>query len=155
MTSINYLIDESIKVELYVAKLYEMFSEYYSCDTDFWWQLSVEEKRHAALLSRCKTMLVPEDLVPDAFSQIKIADIEKTNQYLESLIQRYQLVPPDRKEALLEAQRIEDSAVELHLQNMTNDSYESPLIKAFVELNGEDKDHSKRIQEYIRDNFDH
>ena len=44
---LSKLIDELIKVELNVAKIYMFFSDTFSEDSDFWWQLALEEKDHA------------------------------------------------------------------------------------------------------------
>ncbi len=39
---LSQLIDESIKLELNVAKIYMFSSETFSEDSDFWWQLGLE-----------------------------------------------------------------------------------------------------------------
>ncbi len=39
------LIDESIQVELNVAKIYMFFCDTFSEDLDFWWKLALEEKK--------------------------------------------------------------------------------------------------------------
>ena len=40
---LSQLIDESIKLELNVAKIYMFFSDTFPEDSNFWWQLGLEE----------------------------------------------------------------------------------------------------------------
>ncbi len=40
---LSQLIDELIELELNVAKIYMFFSDTFSEDSDFWWQLGLEE----------------------------------------------------------------------------------------------------------------
>jgi len=50
--TIAALLDESIQLELNLAKLYTLFNDHFEEDEEFWWQLSMEERSHAALLQQ-------------------------------------------------------------------------------------------------------
>ena len=48
--SLPQLLEESIKLELNVSKLYGIFSSAFPEDADFWKKLSLEEENHAVLI---------------------------------------------------------------------------------------------------------
>ncbi len=47
-------LDESIQLELNLAKLYTIFNDCLADDEDFWWDLAMEEQGHATLLQQEK-----------------------------------------------------------------------------------------------------
>ena len=47
---LSQLIDESIKLELNIADVYMFFYNTFPEDSDFWWEMALEEKGHANLI---------------------------------------------------------------------------------------------------------
>ena len=58
-------LDESIKLELNLAKLYTLFHDSFFEDEDFWWELAMEEQGHASLLLQEKKQPQPLEFFPD------------------------------------------------------------------------------------------
>ncbi|MEE8377166.1 MAG: hypothetical protein V3R45_02225 [Candidatus Aminicenantaceae bacterium] len=52
------LLETSIELELLVSDLYSLYNEIFPEDSDFWWDLSFEEKNHASLLESMRTCLL-------------------------------------------------------------------------------------------------
>jgi len=143
------LIDESIKVETNLSKLYSLFGKLFTEDSAFWLQLASEERDHASLLHSGKTISSVTDNFPiDILSQ----DLEKiiqTNKMLEQLIFSSKDLS-NREEACKIALKIELSSSELSFQRFMDKVPENTLSKIFVKLNYFDKNHAKRICEYFK-----
>ncbi|MFC1541061.1 hypothetical protein ACFL50_01285 [Candidatus Latescibacterota bacterium] len=54
------IMEESIQLELKIAELYKLFIRTFPKDAYFWWELSEEEKNHAArILAYMETNNIP------------------------------------------------------------------------------------------------
>ena len=151
-TSLSELLDLSIAHEINISRLYTLFHELFEEDEDFWWQLSIEERSHAALLRNEKAAhkhaeTVPENLLTDDLDALK-----SSNAKLESLIDDYTANPPTREEALQTAYDLELSVGEIHYQEFMNRKSCSLSDELFKQLNLEDKDHADRIKSYMQAN---
>ena len=146
---ITKLIDESIALELHVAKLYEIFFKANAEDADFWWELHLEEKSHANLLRSVKESLLKQC---DCFIHLVASSLEMlktSNTVLLELIEKYTQTPPSRKEAFEVAIQVEMSAGEIHYDHFVNKKPANQLEIVFQQLNKDDKDHTKRIRDYF------
>lgn len=59
--SLHDHLEESIKLEVNLAKLYTVFNDLFPEDEEFWFQLAMEERGHAALLQQEKKQPHPID----------------------------------------------------------------------------------------------
>jgi len=66
--NLTKLLEEAILLELHVSKLYLLFSKLFPEDADFWWQICLEEKNHAALLKSGKTLFCHRNFFPMNYS---------------------------------------------------------------------------------------
>jgi len=64
--SLYQLLEASIQLELNLAKLYTLFNDLFEEDEEFWWQLAMEERGHAALLQQEKK--IRRSFFPKTFS---------------------------------------------------------------------------------------
>ncbi|UCB46408.1 MAG: hypothetical protein JSV25_02995 [Spirochaetota bacterium] len=144
------LIEQSIQLELKVADLYKILSSFFPEDTNFWMQLHEEEKRHASLISKGYVHLsrrrFPLELIASSIQEL----IEKNNK-LDQLIKEYNKNPPSREVAFKKAIDIEKSAGEFHFQQAVTYSPSSRIMGVFQQLNKDDKDHERRIIDYMND----
>lgn len=143
------LIDESIKVELNLSKLYTLFAKKFSEDESFWTQLASEEKDHASLILTAKTLSTvtndfPFDLLDDNLYKVK-----STNQMIEQYILISETLS-SREDACRIALKIELSSSELSFQQFMETAPNNDLSKIFVRLNYYDKNHAKRICEHFK-----
>lgn len=79
--------------------------------------------------------------------------IFQSNKYVNELLEIYERKVPTRREAFQIALELEQSAAEAHYQEaMASGGIQdsSGLIGIFRDMNGADKDHSKRIREYMK-----
>ncbi len=141
------IIEEAIRLEQNIARLYIIFRDANPADYQFWDDLVHEEENHALLIDGIK------DFVDDSPSLRQITpasleEIQKSNNYVKTLIIKYRAAPPERKKALDVAAEIEQSAGELHYQKAMEMPSDSKMLTVFQNLNGEDLDHLKRIKEY-------
>ena len=123
-------LDESIKLELSLAKLYSLFHDSFFEDEDFWWELTMEEQGHASLLQQEKKQPQPLEFFPD--------NLLSTD--LQSLI------------ALQVALDLELAAGESHFQQFLDSPTNSFSANIFKQLNQEDCDHAERIRSYMKEN---
>lgn len=143
------LLDESIKLELQVSDLYLVFHEAYPEDTEFWWDLMLEEKNHAALLRSIKGMSQQLDEFPQSIFAPVLKDLKDTNHQISELIKRCRKYPPTRKKALKIALKLENTAGELHYQHFMDDDHDQSISEIFKQLNGDDKDHAQKIKTHL------
>jgi ferritin len=146
----SHLVSESIQLELNVAELYLLFHNSFPEDGAFWWELAVEEKNHAALIKSGFEDFYPMSLFPRDLLARKLKDVRMANSRLESLLATYKAASPSREEALNVALGIEQSAGEIHFQKFMEKQAESDIDKVFQDLARDDRDHSERIQAYMR-----
>ncbi len=144
------MIEEAIKLELYISDLYMLFYRKFPEDAKFWWQLSIEEQNHAALLKTIRQMSnsqlnIPEDIIP-----ANLNELAESNEMLQEAMEEFE-AQPDRNRAFQFAFKIEQAAGELHYDNFMRYATESRLTAVFRKLNGEDINHAERLQKYMND----
>jgi hypothetical protein len=140
------LIDEAIKLEYNMSKLYGIFSEYIDEDRIFWNRLESEEKNHAALLKTVKDFInfdrFPKHIVPEN-SENLVASNKKVLEAIDSFI-----LNPARDNAFSLALELEKSAGEIHYQHFMDTDAKDKVTEIFQRLNRDDKDHAARISAY-------
>lgn len=146
------LLDLSIAHEINISRLYTLFHELFEEDEDFWWQLSIEERSHAALLRNEKNIRTPLKALPENLLSSDLEALKSSNTKIESLIDDYTGNPPTREEALQTAYDLEQSVGEIHYQEFMNSKSCSLSDELFKQLNLEDKDHADRIKSYMQAN---
>jgi hypothetical protein len=147
--STNSLIDEAVKLELNMAKLYSIFSEYIDEDRSFWNRLELEEKNHAALLRTAKEFVsfnrFPKNLIPDDL-EVLVQSNNKAREAMDEFI-----ASPGRNKAFSLAIELEESAGEIHFQYFMEKEANDNIVKIFQRLNLEDKNHAERIILYWKE----
>lgn len=146
------MLEESVQLELNFGKLYRIFANYFSEDHEFWWRLGIEENNHASLL-RSGIVFLESEAFPDDWPFANMGAISQSNKYVNELLEIYERKVPARIEAFQIALELEQSAAEAHYQEaMASGGIQdsSGLIGIFRNLNGADKNHLQRIQEYMK-----
>ncbi|MHC5138753.1 MAG: hypothetical protein ACYSOF_02510, partial [Planctomycetota bacterium] len=92
------LTEEAMRLEYNVGKLYMIFRDAHPEDQDFWWQLVIEEGNHAALIKSGRDYFMPVGVFPEGMFPA-MEEMEKANQELESLLEKYTADPPSRETA--------------------------------------------------------
>lgn len=146
---VKIFLDESIQLEVNVSDLYQLFYVKFPEDSEFWWKLSLEEVNHAALIRSINDLFLPEKILPQGVIQMQILELHQVNQSIKERISRYKIIAPTRFEAFSYAHELEISAGEAHYEMFMNEIPESNVEKIFQKLNGEDKNHARRIAEYM------
>ncbi len=144
-------IDEAIKLEMNVSRLYFRFYEFFPQDAAFWWRITMEEKNHAALLKNLKMAIPLVGNPPEELQSMQTDDLKITNDRINSIIASF-TENDSRRKAFDIALEIEESAGELHYQTFIDSQSLSEKYKIFQHLNLEDKDHADRIRKYVADN---
>jgi len=112
--NLSQLIEESIKLELNIADIYTFFYNTFPEDSDFWWQMALEEKSHANLIKSGRDTFL--DQFPHKLLAPSVQTLNNTNNKLISLLKEYKEKPPSRETAFNIALNIEQSTGELHFQ---------------------------------------
>lgn len=144
-------LDESIQLELNLARLYTLFHDSFEEDEEFWWQLAIEERGHAALLQQEKKQLHASELLQGDLLASDLESLEQANAAILSRIEAFRQELPSRAQALETALELELSAGESHYQNFLDRPTQSPAASLFKQLNQEDRDHAERIKRYIEE----
>jgi len=124
---------------------YRIFEE----DKDFWWQLKIEEKNHSFLLESAKKAFFDSNKFPQGIVSASLEPLIDANNNLRKMIDDFSSNPPSREIAFNTALKLEISAGEIHYQEAIRQPDESEILKILRKLNGEDKDHERRIREYM------
>ncbi len=146
------LLDESIQLELNLAKLYTLFNDRFAEDEDFWWQLSMEERSHAVLLQQEKKQPQPLAFFPENLLSRDIEALKANNGVILTEIERFASNPGSREDALNLALKIEMSAGESHFQEFMESETGSLTAELFKQLASEDQNHAHRIRDYMKEN---
>lgn len=147
---LRQLIEESIRLELNVAEIYLCFHHRFHEDADFWWQLVIEEKNHAALLKNGMQHFLDTRTFPSELACASLESLVNVNHELKRILKQEKEAPLPREAAFNLALKLEQSAGEIHFQHAMQET-ESPseAIHLFRNLNGDDKDHADRIRSYM------
>src|SRR6056297_591398 len=145
------LLNESIKLENNVAELYQLFSLTFDEDKNFWWQIAIEEKNHAALLRSGKESYIPASIFPKKILPETINDIAFINKNIRDMIINYKKNKPSRTLAFNIACHLENSAGKIHYQKIMEKDPETKIENIFMQLNQDDKDHARRIEDYMKE----
>jgi ferritin len=148
-SSVSYLIEESVNLELNASELYLLFHGLFPDDREFWWGLALEEKAHAALFRSGIEVLDNLGAFPRRLLYQDLQDLKDTNNSLLALIDKFRKTPPSRREAFCAALDVENSTAELHFREYMDKPAESALGQLFRDLNKEDNEHATRIQSYM------
>jgi hypothetical protein len=140
------IIDEAVRFERNLSSLYLQFLEAFPEDEDFWWELSIDEQRHASSLE------TGQKLFHDEFArEVVIADLDglrQSNEDLESTIQRLGKEPLDRAEAFQIALRFECDENEATLFELLEIGPSDPASTLVDSLHREDLVHQQKIRDY-------
>ncbi len=148
---LSQLIDESIKLELNVSKIYIFFCDTFPEDSEFWQKLVLEEKNHADLIKSGKDRFLLPGQFPSELLVSSVQTLCKTNNKLISLLKKYNDKPPSRESAFNIALAIEQSAGELHFQLAIEKPPNSRIMEVLQVLNDGCKDYANRILAYMND----
>ena len=146
-------LDESIQLELNLATLYTIFNDAFAEDEDFWWELAMEERGHAALLQQEKKQPQQSEFFPENLLAKDLQSLVDTNTRIAQLISKYKEHVPSRGDALKTAYNLEMAAGESHYQHFLDSPTNSPAANIFKQLNQEDGDHAARILQYMQKNL--
>lgn len=150
---LQQLIEESIRMELYVAKVYLGFHHRFHEDANFWWKIAIEEENHAALLLSGGKYFLDAGMFPAELVETSLATLKNLNKELECIIRYEEESPLTRSAAFNLAIKLEESAGEIHYQHAMHETeHPSEAIKLFQGLNEADVNHAERILNYMRRN---
>lgn len=79
-------------------------------------------------------------------------DLRRMNFYIKNRIEQYKAIPPSRSEAFKFGFELENSIWESHFEHFMTTASDSPVMKIFQKLNGDDISHAKRIVSYMKEN---
>ena len=156
MSEINKLLvleilDLASSLETIMADMYTLFEKSFTEDSVFWKTLAYEELNHAALIRSVKgNPAMSEQFIHDAPNDL-LQEIVKAKEWATSLFIKFSEVKPDRTTAFNTAIEAEKTAGELHFQSIMTKESDSWLIKVLQKLNEYDRDHLKRIEEYVKE----
>ncbi len=149
---LSRILDETIQLELNVADLYLSFSHAFPEDKDFWSQLAVEEKNHAALLRSGKLESSDEGHFPAKILTTNLDALIKVNEEVKALAIEHKQKPPSSRASVFEiAIKVEESTGEIDFSCFIEQEADSLALQLFSRVNREDRDHARRLRNYMRE----
>ena len=149
---LSRILDESIQLELNVADLYLSFCHAFAEDKDFWSHLAEEEGYHAALLRSGKLESLDEGQFPAKILATNLDALIKANKEIKELVKEHKQKPPSSRASAFEiAIKVEESTGEIDFSCFIEQEADSPALKLFRRLNRDDRDHARRIRNYMRE----
>lgn len=147
MDIVDYL-NILIELELNVSRLYLTFSEHLKEDSGFWWKISNEEMNHASILKTAIKFTEFDKLPMDKLLE-NIDDVIYLNDNFNKIIEEF-VENPSKERAFELAIELESSAGESHYQEFMDEFSENKIIQILQNLNNQDNNHIKRIEEYYK-----
>ena len=149
---LSQILDESIQLELNVADLYFCFCQAFAEDKEFWAHLAEEERNHARLLRSGKLESVDKGTFPIKILTTNLNALLKANKEIKELVKKHQQKPPPSRATAFEiAIKVEESTGEIDFSCFMQQEANSPALKLLRKLNREDRDHARRIRNYMRE----
>ncbi len=149
---LSRILNESIQLELNVADLYLSFGQAFSEDYDFWSQLAVEEKNHAALLRSGKLESLDKGHFQDNALKSNLDALIKVNKEIKELVKKHKRKRPSSRASAFEiAIKVEESTGEIDFSCFIEQEADSLALQFFSRVNREDRDHARRIRNYMRE----
>ncbi len=148
MKNLQLIIEESINYELDAYHVYTLFSKTFKDDSLFWENLAEEELNHVSVLRKSLSFHQGNMKILNNFSVKDIETVKECRKNIQQLIIRFKNTPT-RKIAFNIAVEIESAAVEKNYQKFMNKVTDDSVLNLFQTLNGEEKDHLKRIKKYF------
>jgi len=142
------ILDEAIKLELSLSRLYLLFKAHHPKDAKFWESMAKEEVGHASQIERFKKTLLENGKSTNEYSDVDLTKIMANNTQTQKLIEDFE-EGVSRELAFRTAVKLENSASEEHYRIIFNAETESRLTKVFQSLSLEDKKHYNRLLDYI------
>ena len=149
MESIKLLLEESAQFEIDAYEIYSVFKSSVQKDADFWEQLANEELAHAGLLKKCLTLYSEDDEVTNIISVKEIGIIKKARKKIKQFMMEFQNDPLPHTACNM-ALEVENSIVENSYQKFMDSMPNNDLKQLFQLLNGKEKDHINRINDYFK-----
>ncbi len=144
------ILDESVDLEFTISLLYFLFSQTFPQASLFWGRLWIEEQDHANLLKDCCEKLDRSDVDTSEIVWPELEKVRAIDHRIRELIVQYEEDPPPLSEAFSTALQIEQAAEEYQIrvsENAADDSSEAAEIVR--KLNSDEKNHARRINEYM------
>ncbi len=88
---IRLFLKESIALELNIGDLYQQFSAKFAEDYLFWWKLSIEEMKHAALIESINDIFLSEISLPRDKIEVQTQELRNMNAFLSHNIEKFKL----------------------------------------------------------------
>jgi hypothetical protein len=148
---LSRILDETIQLELNVADLYAGFGHVFSEDREFWSLLAVEEKNHAALLRSGKLESLHRGQFPAKALTTNLDALLKVNKEIKALVKKHRRKQPSRASAFEIAIKVEESTGEIDFSCFMEQEGDSLAAKFFTRVNSEDRDHARRLRNYMRE----
>jgi hypothetical protein len=148
---ISRLIDRMIDLENAAADLYMYYHSTFPEDGEFWWTLMMEEKNHASLIRGGRNAFLNHEGLPREMLTATLEELNSTIDTIQRLLDRYKKSPPTRGSAFRTAVKLETSAGEFHFQKAMTRSSNSEMMQLFQQLNKDDRNHGRRIREYMKE----
>ncbi len=141
----NKLIELAANIELKLSNLYNLISNKYKEDFNFWHTLSMEEQHHFSIVESipkfCDILPYTEELL---FKNIK--EIKRTLEKIDNLTENIENNIIEEKHIFKQTYEIENMSSESHFQMLIDQENNNKLYNLIKILNGDDKDHAKRIK---------
>jgi hypothetical protein len=143
------IIFQLVEIESNVGKLYRAFASAYPVDSLFWNQLAVEEDRHATLLRTQKEYIVDSPALHEHIFATPVESLYRINSKIEEILLLCEKQVPIRIDCFTIALQIEQSAGEVHLQNVHESPDDNIAVQVLQALSSADRDHAERIKSYL------
>ena len=147
-TKEKHILNEAIRFELSMSKLYSLFQTQFKKDSEFWGELADEEKRHAQIILKFKPFLSLAEKLSDNFTSIGFSTFEINNIQVQKAIESF-TPKSTREDAFRTSIKLENSSSEENYRLLLSSEADSEILSVFQTLNGEDRKHYQRIIDYI------
>lgn len=150
MKNLQDILSESINYELDTYNMYILFAQNLQNDAEFWETLAEEELNHTSVLRKIQQFYQGDSTVIDIISVKDVKAIQESRRHMEKLMVKF-VENPNLKMACNIGMEIEKSVVEKSYQKFMSIKTDDSIIQLFQALNGEEKDHFKRIQKHSQE----
>lgn len=141
-------VREATRFEQNLSELYSIFHRTFPEDADLWWDLSISELGHANLL-RSGARLFDSEFAREEIDG-SLETLVRSNEDLESKLERFAEAPPERAEVFRLALEIESSPTEGILHELFETTASGRTKNLVDQIASEDQSHAELLRSYAQ-----
>lgn len=144
-------VNEMIRIEYDIHKIYDRFGKNFPKDKDFWYQLSREEYNHSALLKSVREHFSLLNCYENELAAVDCSKLEAARTLIDELLDKAEKDEISFEEACKKSALLEEMCCEAYYEIQMTKEHPTKVLRVLQELNGSEVNHAARIRNHLRE----